>query len=150
MANTVQIKRSAVPAKVPTTSDLQLGELAVNTYDGKLYLKKDDGTASIVEIGGGGGGGGGYFSATSLISTNTTATSGTFYVLTTAAVTLTLPTTPSDGAFVGVSNMSGSTTCIIARNGSNIMGIADNMFVDVVDAGFTLYYTGATYGWVII
>lgn len=58
MANIVKVKRSATPAKVPTTSDLQLGEIAVNTYDGKMYIKKDDGTASIVQIGAGGGGSG--------------------------------------------------------------------------------------------
>jgi hypothetical protein len=52
MANTIKIKRSAVAGKAPTTSDLQLGELALNTYDGKLYTKKDNGTASIVELGG--------------------------------------------------------------------------------------------------
>jgi len=57
MANTFKLKRSAVQGKVPTTGDLQLGELALNTYDGKLYTKKDNGTASIVEIGAGGGGG---------------------------------------------------------------------------------------------
>jgi hypothetical protein len=59
MANTIKIKRSAVPSKVPATGDLDLGELALNTYDGKLYTKKDNGTATIVEIGAGGGGGGG-------------------------------------------------------------------------------------------
>jgi hypothetical protein len=58
MANTIQVKRSAVPAKVPTTSDLALGEIAVNTYDGKMYIKKDDGTPAIIEIGAGGGGSG--------------------------------------------------------------------------------------------
>jgi hypothetical protein len=57
MANTLKIKRSAVASKVPLTTDLQLGELAINTYDGKLFLKKDNGTESIVEIGAGGGGG---------------------------------------------------------------------------------------------
>jgi len=57
MANTVKIKQSAVAARVPTTGDLVLGELALNTYDGKLYAKKDNGTASIIEIGAGGGGG---------------------------------------------------------------------------------------------
>ncbi len=56
MANTIKIKRSAVPTKVPATGDLDLGELALNTFDGKLYTKKDNGTASIVEIGAGGGG----------------------------------------------------------------------------------------------
>jgi hypothetical protein len=57
MAQTIRLKRSAVANKVPTTGDLNLGELAINTYDGKLYLKKDSGTASIVEVGAGGGGG---------------------------------------------------------------------------------------------
>lgn len=50
MANTIRIKRSAVPGKVPTISDLALGELGLNTYDGKLYTKKDDGTPSIVDL----------------------------------------------------------------------------------------------------
>ena len=51
MANTIKIKRSAVSGKVPTTAQLELGELAVNTHDGKLYTKKDDGTAAVVQIG---------------------------------------------------------------------------------------------------
>ena len=57
MANTVRLKRSAVQGKAPAVGDLALGELAVNTYDGKLYTKKNDGSDSIVEIGAGGGGG---------------------------------------------------------------------------------------------
>ncbi len=36
---------------VPTTTQLALGELAINTYDGKLFLKKNNGTESIVQIG---------------------------------------------------------------------------------------------------
>jgi hypothetical protein len=51
----LKFKRSAVPAKVPSIADLDLGELAINTYDGKVYTKKDDGTQAIVEVGGGGG-----------------------------------------------------------------------------------------------
>lgn len=47
MSQTILVKRSAVPGKVPSTTDLQLGELAMNTTDGKLYMKRDDGTASI-------------------------------------------------------------------------------------------------------
>jgi hypothetical protein len=54
----MKFKRSAVQSKVPNVADLALGEIAINTYDGKLFLKKDNGTESIVEIGSGGGGGG--------------------------------------------------------------------------------------------
>ncbi len=52
MANTIILKRSATPGKVPTTAQLSLGEIAINTYDGLLYIKKDDGTPSVVQIGG--------------------------------------------------------------------------------------------------
>lgn len=41
MASPIRIKRSAVPLKRPGISDLQLGELALNTYDGKLFTKQD-------------------------------------------------------------------------------------------------------------
>ena len=52
MANTIVLKRSATPGKVPTAGQLSLGEIAINTYDGLIYIKKDNGTASVVQIGG--------------------------------------------------------------------------------------------------
>ena len=52
MTQTVQLKRSATAGAIPSTSDLELGELALNTYDGKAYIKKSvGGTESIVEVG---------------------------------------------------------------------------------------------------
>ena len=52
MTQTVQLKRSATAGAIPSTSDLELGELAINTYDGKAYIKKSvGGTQSVVEIG---------------------------------------------------------------------------------------------------
>lgn len=51
MANTVKLKRSAVARKVPGAADLQLGEIALNTTDGRLFSKKNDGvTDSVVEF----------------------------------------------------------------------------------------------------
>jgi hypothetical protein len=38
--NVVKFKRSSVAGKIPQTTDLNLGELALNTYDGRIYLKK--------------------------------------------------------------------------------------------------------------
>ena len=58
MANTILHKRSSSTGVIPTVGNLTLGELAVNTFDGKLYMKKNDGAESIVEIGGGGSAGG--------------------------------------------------------------------------------------------
>ena len=53
MTSRVLNKRSVVPGKVPTTAQIDLGELAINTRDGKLFLKRDNGngTFTIVEIG---------------------------------------------------------------------------------------------------
>ena len=48
--NTIKLKRSNVQSSVPTLGDLTLGELAVNTFDGKLFLKKNDGSDSIETI----------------------------------------------------------------------------------------------------
>jgi len=40
MAQTVKLKRSAVAGNVPTTSSLELGELAINTIDGRIFFEK--------------------------------------------------------------------------------------------------------------
>ena len=48
--STVQLKRSSVASKVPLTTDLALGEIALNTYDGRIFFKKDPGTPSIVTV----------------------------------------------------------------------------------------------------
>lgn len=37
----IKIKRSSVPGKIPTTASLPLGELALNTNDGKVYIQQD-------------------------------------------------------------------------------------------------------------
>ncbi len=55
MAQTIKLKRSSVSGNTPGTSDLELGEVAINTYDGKMFIKKNDGSDSIVEIGGSSG-----------------------------------------------------------------------------------------------
>ena len=51
--STIKLRRSAVAGRVPTTAQLELGEIAINTQDGKLYFKKYDASAnteSIVDI----------------------------------------------------------------------------------------------------
>jgi len=48
----IKIKRSSVQNNAPTAAQMELGELALNTYDGKLFTEINDGTVSIVEIGG--------------------------------------------------------------------------------------------------
>ena len=38
--NQVFFKRSAVPGKKPLANNINLGQLAINTYDGRLYTKR--------------------------------------------------------------------------------------------------------------
>ena len=109
MANTIILKKSSVASKVPLASDLQVGELAVNLTDKKLYSKDAGGT--VIELGGSSGtsqytrytytatGGQTTFSATytvgyvnvflngvMLAPADYTATNGTSIVLATGAV----------------------------------------------------------------
>jgi hypothetical protein len=50
MAQVVRLKRTSVEGRKPTTSNLELGELAINTHDGKIFFEKNDGSPSIKEI----------------------------------------------------------------------------------------------------
>ena len=46
----LKLRRSAVAGKVPDTSSLDFGELAINTYDGQLFLKKSGSEGQIVTV----------------------------------------------------------------------------------------------------
>lgn len=82
-----------------------------------------------------------------LVAASTTALKSRVYVFT-AAATLTLPASPSAGDWVGFSNRSGSSSCVIARNGQNIMGLAENMTIDNVNHFGTLVYADVSRGWI--
>ena len=49
MALDLKLKRSHTHSSIPSTSDLVEGEFAVNTYDGKMYMR--DGSNTIVTVG---------------------------------------------------------------------------------------------------
>ena len=54
MAQTIKLKRSNTASNEPDTGDLALGELGMNTRDGKVYMRKyvdgTDGNDTIVSI----------------------------------------------------------------------------------------------------
>lgn len=50
MSQTIVLKRSSLPGKVPDTASLNLGELGVNTYDGKIFFKRSGSIESIQNI----------------------------------------------------------------------------------------------------
>ncbi len=50
MAQSIILKRSSLPGKVPDTGSLNVGEIAINTYDGKLFIKRSGNVDSIESI----------------------------------------------------------------------------------------------------
>ena len=102
MAQTLRLKRSSVAGRVPTTASLQTGEIAINTADGLVYIRKDD--DSIIP----------------LIGVNTAAVTGSVVLL--GSITATSFT----GSFAG--DFSGSINATLAKSASNGAGIATFTF----------------------
>lgn len=48
MANKIKIKRNELQGQAPAANDLEVGEIAMNPTDQKLYTKKTDNT--VVEV----------------------------------------------------------------------------------------------------
>jgi hypothetical protein len=50
MAQNILLKRSGVAGKTPTTASLSVGEIAINTYDGKVFIHKSGSVDTIEQI----------------------------------------------------------------------------------------------------
>jgi len=50
MSTLIKLRRSAVAGRVPTTAQLELGELAINTQDGKIFIKQYDSVSNTENI----------------------------------------------------------------------------------------------------
>lgn len=85
----------------------------------------------------------------SVISSNTNAQKDYLYVLT-ATCTLTLPSAPSTGDSIKISNRSGVATATVARNGKKIMGAAEDLTLDKLNSGFEMIFSGDAQGWILI
>lgn len=48
----IKLRRSATPDKIPTTAQLSLGEVAINTHSGNMFIKRDvSGVETVVSVG---------------------------------------------------------------------------------------------------
>jgi hypothetical protein len=77
---------------------------------------------------------------------------GYFADTTSAAFTITLPSSPSAGAVVGIAdyaNTFATNSITVDRNGSNIGGAADNTVLSINGIAVTLVYVDATQGWIV-
>ena len=83
---------------------------------------------------------------------NATAKEGYFVNTTSAAITATLPSSPTLGDFISFIDYAGTfdtNNLTIARNGKNIQGVAEDLTVSVERAGLTLVFTDDTQGWLL-
>jgi len=112
MASIVKIKRSSVQGKAPTVSDIQSGELALNTRDGKLFSSDGSG---VFEVG------------ANLSSLSVTTS------LTTPRLTITDSSQTDVVTTIFNSNPSGNTTSLALVNDTG-----DALAIGITGSGFTL------------
>ena len=83
---------------------------------------------------------------------NAVASEGYFINTTSAAITATLPASPSLGDFITFIDYAGTfdtNNLTIARNGKNIQGAAEDLTVSIERSGFTLVFVDDTQGWLL-
>jgi cytoskeletal protein CcmA (bactofilin family) len=95
------------------------------------------------------------FSAWTTITGNAVAVDGGKYLAdtTSAAYTLTLPTSPTVGMAIKVGDYAGTfatNNLTLARNGSNIMGLAQDMTLDINNFSGEFTYVDSTRGWQLV
>jgi|TARA_A100000164_G_scaffold160665_1_gene142449 hypothetical protein len=115
MATVIQFKRSSTQNSVPATSDLALGELAVNTYHGRFYTEKNDGSASVVEVGSNPA----SLTVNDAFTFPTSDGSSNQVLKTNGSGTLDWSDQPSSGIVIFTFTMSGTTTSITGNDDSS-------------------------------
>lgn len=88
-----------------------------------------------------------YPAYATVTSTSKTVIPGELCAVTASGLTVTLPATPAPGDTVGVSIVGAFLDTVVARNGENIMGLAENMTIDRGNVTVTYTYVDATRGW---
>ena len=86
------------------------------------------------------------YSGVSTTATSKTVVNREFCEVTAAAQTITLPASPTAGheVYVAIGNF---TDTVVARNGSNIMSLAEDMTLDVAYKNVKFVYVNSTIGW---
>jgi len=140
MANKIVLKKSSVAAKVPLATDLDIGELAVNLADAKLYTKNAGGT--VIQLGGGGGSG----TVTSVaLSGGTTGLTTTGSPITTSGTITLGGTLAVANGGTGVTSSSGANSVVLRDANNNITANAYfNGFTSVAASGTQITLTVAS------
>lgn len=144
MANKIILKKSSVASKVPLATDLDVGEIAVNLADQKLYSKNASGTVILV----GSNATGTVTSVGMTVPTGLTVSGSPVTTSGTLAVTLTagysIPTTASqtnwDSAYTQRLQWDGGSTNLVAATGRTSLGgttVGQNFFTLTNPAAIT-------------
>jgi hypothetical protein len=84
---------------------------------------------------------------TTSASTSKTLVNREYCSVTADGITLNLPASPTNGSYVSINNTSTFTNITVGRNGSILMGLSENMTIDLPYATVTLVYVSAGIGW---
>ena len=125
-------------SSVSASDDTLASAKAIKTY-------VDDQVASA-------GGGGTSWQAVKTAAFNATAGEGYFVNTTSAAITATLPASPTLGdeiAFIDYARTFDTNNLTVARNGNPIQGSATDLTVSIEGSGFTLVFVDGTQGWLL-
>ena len=90
------------------------------------------------------------FPSSSISSNVTLASNNKYFVDTSTARTLTLPSSPSVGDEVYIFDASGTAgayNITVNRNSNYINGSSSNLIIDINGGGASFTYTGGSYGW---
>jgi hypothetical protein len=132
----IKMKRSAVAGKVPLITDLELGEIGVNTNDGRMFIKKSvAGVESVVGVGDP------TVGATFTAGTNAQgqgAITTDVVIITTAAANpsgVTLPAAVAGSKRVIVANRAANPVNVYPVSGSAIDGLSTNTPLQIATNG---------------
>jgi hypothetical protein len=156
--------------QIGSQGDLRLGDSDNSNYvalhapttvasNYTLTLPTATGTANQVLITDGSGNlsfatvsGGAAWQAVVTSNLSVVAKAGYFVNTSSAAITATLPASPTLGDFISFVDYAGTfdtNNLTVARNGNKIQGDASDLTVATERAGFTLVYVDATQGWLL-
>ena len=150
MSTVIKLKRSETGGSAPTTSDLEVGEVAVNTVDQKIYMRSSTGIVTIADTATGSGSAGSAFtniavSGQSTVqadsSTDTLTLVGTgLNSITTDASTDTITIgTPTSIPFTDSSGTSGGIALSVTAG--TLSDAVNSLYLPFEDSGGTSYTT---------
>lgn len=136
----IQLYHSTTPGSAPLAANLLPGELAINIADGKVFY--EDAVGAVQELSGGVS----YVYKTANYTVSDK--EGVLADTSGGAFTVTLPATPSAGTQCVVADAGGdfgTNNLTVARNGSTISGLAEDLVLDINGVSVQFVYDGTTW-----